>query len=183
MLKTYQSQPRTVKRFFFTLKRGHKPETFVFFLKLIWHFLIFLYRLSPHQLFNPVLTIFMSFDFPWSTGRTLSNGVICSHPDPIRHKLSKAGDVSGGLVRRDKQHLRPRFSHTYWQGPSMPASSLHTALPSDGQRTIFPMNLQKVADHTDVSWYHGIKDIKQIVDWSLLSHIIAQIVKTNRVLT
>ena len=31
MLKTYQSQARTIKRFFFTLKRGHKPETFVCF--------------------------------------------------------------------------------------------------------------------------------------------------------
>ena len=41
MLKTYQSQPRTVKRFFFTLKRGHKPETFVAFFNTFdtfWYF-------------------------------------------------------------------------------------------------------------------------------------------------
>jgi len=157
-------------------RRVINPKRLCFFWH-IWHFLIFLYRISPRQLFNPVLTICMSFDFPWSTGRTLSNGVICSHPDPIRHKFSKAGNVSGGLVRRYKQHLRPRFSQTYWQGPSMPASSRHTALPPDWQRTIFPMNLQKVADHTDLSWYHGIKDMKHVTDWSWLSHIIAQIEK------
>ena len=180
MLKTYQPQPRTLQRFFLTLKKGHKPETFVCF----WHFLIFIYRILPHRLFNPVLTISISFDFHWSTRGTLSNGVICSHPDLIRHKFSKAGNVSGDLVRRDKQHLRPRFSQTSSQGPSMPASSLHTALPPNRQRTIFPMNLQKVVDHTDLSWYHGIKDIKHITDWSWLSHIIAhvQIVKTSRVL-
>ena len=36
----------TVQRFFLTLKKGHKPETFVFF-ENIRHFLIFRYRISP----------------------------------------------------------------------------------------------------------------------------------------
>ena len=40
----------TVQRFFvLTLKKGQKPETFVFF-ENIRHFLIFLYRVSPYQL-------------------------------------------------------------------------------------------------------------------------------------
>ena len=42
----------TVQRFFRTLKKGHKPETFLFFFLNIWHFLIFFFFFTEYHLIN-----------------------------------------------------------------------------------------------------------------------------------
>ena len=54
----------TVQRFFRTLKKGHKPETFLFFFKkyLTLFDFFFFYRISPYQLLehkcHAYLTVF-----------------------------------------------------------------------------------------------------------------------------
>ena len=53
--------------FFLTLKKGHKPETSLFFEK-IWHFLIFLYRVSPYQLSLDLMKIRTEVIWRWIVG-------------------------------------------------------------------------------------------------------------------
>ena len=53
--------------FFLTLKKGHKPETSLFFEK-IWHFLIFLYRVSPYQLSLDLMKIRTEVIWRWVVG-------------------------------------------------------------------------------------------------------------------
>ena len=51
--------------FFLTLKKGHKPETFF---EKIWHFLIFLYRVSPYQLSLDLMKIRTEVIWRWIVG-------------------------------------------------------------------------------------------------------------------
>ena len=54
--------------FFLTLKKGNKPETSLFFEK-IWHFLIFLYRVSPYyQLSLDLMKIRTEVIWRWIVG-------------------------------------------------------------------------------------------------------------------
>ena len=83
------------------------------------------------------LTVLMCCDLQRRTWRTLSFGIIRSHPDSILNIFPKVSDVDVVQVRRDEQQLGSRFSRTYssLQRSSPPAASL-------SQREVLRINLQ-----------------------------------------
>lgn len=83
------------------------------------------------------LTVLMCCDLQRRTWRTLSFGIIRSHPDSILNIFPKVSDVDVVQVRRDEQQLGSRFSRTY--------SSLQRSSPSAAslsQREVLRINLQ-----------------------------------------
>lgn len=83
------------------------------------------------------LTVLMCCDLQRRTWRTLSFGIIRSHPDSILNIFPKVSDVDVVQVRRDEQQFGSRFSRTYssLQRSSPPAASL-------SQREVLRINLQ-----------------------------------------
>lgn len=83
------------------------------------------------------LTVLMCCDLQRRTWRTLSFGIIRSHPDSILNIFPKVSDVDVVQVRRYEQQLGSRFSRTYssLQRSSPPAASL-------SQREVLRINLQ-----------------------------------------
>ena len=90
------------------------------------------------------LTVLMCCDLQRSTWRTLSFGIIRSHPDSILNIFPKVSDVDVVQVRRDEQQLGSRFSRTYssLQRSSPPAASL-------SQREVLRINLQSEKKYGD----------------------------------
>ena len=83
------------------------------------------------------LTVLMCCDLQRRTWRTLSFGIIRSHPDSILNIFPKVSDVDVVQVRRDEHQFGSRFSRTYssLQRSSPPAASL-------SQREVLRINLQ-----------------------------------------
>ena len=90
------------------------------------------------------LTVLMCCDLQRRTWRTLSFGIIRSHPDSILNIFPKVSDVDVVQVRRDEQQLGSRFSRTYssLQRSSPPAASL-------SQREVLRINLQSEKKYGD----------------------------------
>lgn len=90
------------------------------------------------------LTVLMCCDLQRRTWRTLSFGIIRSHPDSILNIFPKVSDVDVVQVRRDEQQLGSRFSRTY--------SSLQRSSPSAAslsQREVLRINLQSEKKYGD----------------------------------
>lgn len=90
------------------------------------------------------LTVLMCCNLQRRTWRTLSFGIIRSHPDSILNIFPKVSDVDVVQVRRDEQQLGSRFSRTYssLQRSSPPAASL-------SQREVLRINLQSEKKYGD----------------------------------
>ena len=90
------------------------------------------------------LTVLMCCDLQRRTWRTLSFGIIRSHPDSILNIFPKVSDVDVVQVRRDEQQLGSRFPRTYssLQRSSPPAASL-------SQREVLRINLQSEKKYGD----------------------------------